>query len=220
MNRVLLPHHHPEEAVLLDYAAGSLDPSFELIVATHLSLCPRCRRIVGDIERAAGAAIEHLPPQDIPSGVLDTLLNRLNDEPQIGVEVTPAPLTPPSRLPMPLRDFLAGDLEHLNWHGVGGVEIHPIKKTDTGTRTYLMRIAGGARMPKHTHAGMEMTLVLEGGFSDAMGAYNRGDLSQTDDDHTHSPVADPDGCICLIVTQNRLRMGGVISGMVARWFDV
>ena len=61
----------------------------------------------------------------------------------------------------------------------------------------LLRIRPGIKIPRHTHAGTELTLVLAGGFTDGAGHYLRGDLSFSDGEVDHSPVADEDGeCIC------------------------
>ena len=40
------PHHHPHDELLMEYAAGALDESHSLLVATHLSFCPVCRENV------------------------------------------------------------------------------------------------------------------------------------------------------------------------------
>ena len=38
-----MPTKHLSDALLLDYAAGSLTEGWSLAVATHLALCPACR---------------------------------------------------------------------------------------------------------------------------------------------------------------------------------
>jgi putative transcriptional regulator len=54
----------------------------------------------------------------------------------------------------------------------------------------------------HGHAGAELTLVLSGAFSDASGAFRRGDLQDVDGETEHQPVGDKDeGCICLIAAE-------------------
>ena len=64
-------------------------------------------------------------------------------------------------------------------------------------------------MPKHTHAGNELTLVLAGGFTDARGSYLRGDVAVTDEHVDHQPTADWDeDCLCLAVVDAPLRLTG------------
>ena len=38
-----IQHHLPDD-LLLTYAAANLAEAWSLVVATHLSLCPECRR--------------------------------------------------------------------------------------------------------------------------------------------------------------------------------
>ena len=40
----------------------------------------------------------------------------------------------------------------------------------------LIRLAAGKRVPRHTHEGHELTVVIEGGFRDEQGHHLRGDL--------------------------------------------
>ena len=54
--------HHPDEALLLAYAAGGLDGAMSLIVATHLSFCAGCRRLVARQEEIGGALLEDIAP--------------------------------------------------------------------------------------------------------------------------------------------------------------
>ena len=37
------PRHHPSEATLAQYVAGTLRPGFDVVVAAHLSTCAHCR---------------------------------------------------------------------------------------------------------------------------------------------------------------------------------
>ena len=38
--------HHPDDSTLMSYAAGSLPAALAVVVAAHLSVCPRCREEV------------------------------------------------------------------------------------------------------------------------------------------------------------------------------
>ena len=54
--------HHPSEALLLDYALGSLAEGWSLAVSAHLSLCPMCRQQVAEMEALGGALMHECPP--------------------------------------------------------------------------------------------------------------------------------------------------------------
>ena len=50
--------HHLNEELLMAYAAGSLPEAFNLMVATHVSLCDECRARVESYDALGGAVIE------------------------------------------------------------------------------------------------------------------------------------------------------------------
>jgi putative transcriptional regulator len=202
------PVHHPPEELLLDYAAGSADEPTSLMLATHLALCPECRDAVARFESVGGALLEAIEPAAVPPDVLDRLLELL------GEQVPSPPQSPAASdsarlVPEPLRSYVGDELKAIRWKRVmRGVEQADIAVGGHGgnVKARLLRIRPGIRIPRHTHAGTEMTLVLAGGFSDGDRHYLRGDLSFSDGEVDHSPVADEDGeCICLTVTDAPLR---------------
>ena len=54
------PNHHPNSALLMAYASGSLTEAFSLVVASHLSFCQECQQKVNDAEMIGGALIDDL----------------------------------------------------------------------------------------------------------------------------------------------------------------
>jgi putative transcriptional regulator len=214
----MMPAHHPPEELLLDYAAGSADEPTALMLATHLALCPECRDAVARFESVGGAMLESIEPATVPPDALDSLLARLDEPVPTPVTCSPAVGGPATRIPEPLRGYIGNDLEAIHWKRVmRGVEQAEISVGDPcgPIKARLMRIRPGIRIPRHTHAGTEMTLVLAGGFSDGGGHYLRGDLSFSDGEVDHSPVADEDGeCICLTVTDAPLRLTGPLMRLL------
>lgn len=210
------PSHHPGEAVLIDYAGGALCEGAALAVATHLAFCPCCRDAVADLDAVGGALLEELEPDPLAPGCLDALMARIDRE-SIGAQPPhPAPTaTTDPRLPAPLRGYLRGPLERQRWRflqpGMRGLDLRA-----GGTASVrLLRLAGGVRVPRHTHDGLELTVVLEGGFSDAFGAFGPGDMAVGDGTIDHSPQSDPEGCLCLAATIGALRL----TGPLGRWFN-
>jgi putative transcriptional regulator len=85
----------------------------------------------------------------------------------------------------------------------------------------LFYIAPGTTIPRHTHGGSELTLVLSGSFMDEIGHFQSGDLADLDDSVCHKPVADTDQpCICLIATDERLRFSGVLGRMLRPFIGI
>ncbi len=78
-----------------------------------------------------------------------------------------------------------------------------------------MRLRAGTGAPRHTHEGTELTLVLEAGFTDALGHYLRGDVEVADSALDHRPVADIDGdCLCLAMADAPLRLTGRLGRLL------
>ena len=152
---------------------------------------------------------------------LDCLLARLDEQvPQVPASLPRSPAVggAPSLMPEPLRGYVGAGLEAIRWKRVmRGVEQARIAMGGHGgdVKARLLRIRPGIRIPRHTNAGIEMTLVLAGGFSDGDGHYLRGDFSFSDGEVDHSPVADEDGeCICLTVTDAPLRLTGPLMRLL------
>jgi putative transcriptional regulator len=81
----------------------------------------------------------------------------------------------------------------------------------------LLRVAGGRRLPKHGHQGIELTQVLHGSFSDETGRYVTGDLYETDDDIHHRPVADRGSdCVCLVALEASIRLEEGLGRLLQR----
>ena len=84
----------------------------------------------------------------------------------------------------------------------------------------LLRVAPGTALPRHSHRGGELTLLLAGAFADETGRYGPGDLAEIGEEVSHQPKAEgPEDCVCLVATQGRLRFGallGRIFGALAR----
>lgn len=207
----VMPSHHPPLDMLVDYASGALPEAEALIIASHISLCPECREEVCFAEAVGGVMLEEIEPAQMSDLALDRVLARL-DEPA-PIADSPAPVRLPSLstfLPQPIADLVGGSFESLSWKTViRGIEEVRLPDLAGAAKVALMRIRPGVSVPQHTHEGAEFTLVLSGGFSDARGHFERGDLSITGAEIDHRPVADAgEDCIVLAVTTAPLRLTG------------
>jgi putative transcriptional regulator len=208
----MMPTHHPGDELLIAYASGSQDEPVALLVATHLALCPRCRREVARLEEIGGIILDDQETETIGEGSLERMLARLDEPDTEATAPSPLPARPSGSdmlVPRPLRDYLGAGLDSLEWKSFRGLDESELLAEVPGFRTRIMRIKSGAAMPMHTHGGTELTLVLAGGFSDELGHFLRGDLAEADGSVEHKPVADPgEDCLCLAVTEGPLRLTG------------
>lgn len=212
----------PDE-MLLAYATGALNEPLSLVVASHIALDPSSRADVEAYETVGGALIEELEPASLRDDALERTLARLDVlEAEPGAErQSCSPVKPQPKdglvLPSPLRDYVGSDIDTLPWKPViRGVEEVELKVgAGEGTRTRLMRIAPGAGAPRHTHGGMEVTLVLDGAYRDASGTYRRGDVQVADDAVEHQPVAEGERtCLCLVVSEAPIRLTGFFGRLL------
>ncbi|MEQ3625047.1 MAG: ChrR family anti-sigma-E factor [Celeribacter sp.] len=205
--------HHIPDSVLAAYAAGSLDEAFALVVACHLSLCDTCRATVAAVEATGGALLEETEPAPLPPGALDAMLARLRAGPDDTADDQPpaASTAAPSdtAFPAPLGDYAAASAETVRWRSVGGGVRQVVLPCAGRAKARLLYIPAGAEMPDHSHRGMEMTMVLQGAFSDEVDRFTPGDVEMGDEDLHHTPVAETGrDCICLAATDAPLRFRG------------
>jgi len=198
------------------YSAGTLPEAFNLIVATHLSMCDTCRADAQAYD-AVGGALMNKVDTGMTADALAKALARLDDP----IETqAPAPIahTARSSLPEPLLSYVGGDLDSVRWRPVGMGVKQAILPTSRGATARLLCIPAGAAMPDHGHHGKEMTLVIQGAFHDEGDYFARGDVEVAGSDVQHIPVADiHEDCICLAVTDAPLRFAGFLPRILQKF---
>jgi putative transcriptional regulator len=194
-------NHHLTPALLQAYSAGALPEAMSLAVATHLSMCDQCRALLASMDHVGGAVMESCAAAP-ETGSLDAVMARIKAAPS-----TPKPAAPSDPvLPGPVLGYVGKSLSDVRWRSAGmGVKQAILCSSDQATAR-LLYIPAGVAVPDHGHRGLELTLVLQGAFSDETGQFARGDIEIASDDLEHMPVADPGAdCICLAVTEGPLR---------------
>jgi len=196
-------NHHPSTDFLMEYSAGTLPVAQAACVSAHIDYCDKCRRAHEQFQSIGGTLFDALEPVPVTDSLLERILAQLDDP----APLTFTPATQDEALPGLLRRIINGDFSQLVWKRVTkSLSVSYLSTGDTDYEFALFRIAAGGRIPEHRHGGSEMTLVLEGGFSDGHGSYHPGDFVFRSQDDTHAPVAlDGEHCICLAVTDAPLK---------------
>ncbi|WP_299304648.1 ChrR family anti-sigma-E factor [uncultured Litoreibacter sp.] len=205
--------HHLTDELLMAYAAGTLAEAFNLVVATHITLCDECRARLGAFEAVGGALLEDADEVEV-SADMEAIFAKIaatNSE----IQVTPAST---GVFPSALQDYVGGDLDAFKWRPVGMGVKQAILKTSKTASVRLLRIPAGAAMPDHGHNGTELTLVLKGAFKDEHDRFARGDIEiATEADH-HTPIAEAgEDCICLSATDAPLKFRGLLPRIAQRF---
>jgi putative transcriptional regulator len=195
--------HHPSDATLVAWAAGTLPDPHARVVAAHTALCSDCARTLGESEALGGALLETLPPEALASDALARTLARL-DRPSRRVE--------PASVPVTLAGLARG---RWRWSGPGIAMMPLIRRDRSDSRLDLIRVAPGTALLEHGHGGFETTCVLQGAFDDGVGQFHTGDFAEVETGFDHCPRALPgDDCICLIATTGHLRAHGWLGRLV------
>lgn len=212
-----IEHHIPDDLIQA-YAAGSLGHAFSVVVAAHVSMCDSCRARLEAHEAAGGVVLEALGA-DAPIGadLKDRVLAAL-DAPE--AQADPAPPRGPSGIfPGAVMAELKG--RPPRWRALGGGIRQQILSADRNGSVRLLYIPKGEAVPDHGHNGLELTLVLQGSFSDETGQFCRGDVEVAREDLDHTPIAGREApCICLAATDAPLRFHGMIPRLLQPLFRI
>lgn len=193
------------------YSAGTLPEGFNLVVATHISLCDECRARMYEFDAVGGAVVDDEAPVAVSEDSFAATLELIakDDAPKHEATSVRSGL-----FPTPLQDYVGGDLDAVKWRKVGGGVRQAILKTDKSASVRLLHIPAGAAVPDHGHRGTELTLVLQGAFVDETDRFGAGDIEVATEDLDHQPVAElGEDCICLAATDAPLRFNSWLPRM-------
>lgn len=212
--------HHLTDALLMSYAAGTLDEGFSLVVATHISVCDECRARLESFEAVGGTMVDECEAIALSEDSLDAtlaLIDAMDAAPASSPRIAPKD----NVFPMPLQEYVGGDLDAVNWRPVAGGVMQAVLKTGGAGKVRLLSIPGGTAMPDHGHRGLELTMVLKGAFEDEDGYFGRGDIEVANEDMHHTPVAVAgEDCICLAATDAPLRFKGLMPRIAQRFVGI
>lgn len=207
-------HHHIPDNLLLSYASGSLSEPFSLVVAAHVSVCDECRARLGAHQSAGGAVLEVTDPIVVSEASKKDVFARLDDA------VDTAPVYERSGIfPSPVMQALNGLPPRWQKLGLGARQSILSQNAEGSVR--LLYIPPGQAVPDHGHNGLELTMVLQGAFSDETGRYGAGDVEVANADLEHTPTAEEgEPCICLAATDASLRFNAWMPRMLQPFFRI
>lgn len=195
---------HPDLDLITEYTAGTLPLAQAACVSVHVNACEHCKRLAGQLTSLGATLFEELEPLAVGDAQLEAVLARLDEEPPLAYQ-KPAPKK--KSTPAILQRLMSGDFSDLTWKKMGSaLRISYLQTGDPTHEFALYHIKAGGKIPEHNHRGSEMTLVLQGGFSDAEGSYHEGDFIFRRPGDVHAPTAlQSEDCICLAVLDAPLK---------------
>jgi putative transcriptional regulator len=210
--------HQISDKFLMGYAAGTLPEAFDLVIATHVSLSDDVRARLESFEAVGGAVLDDIGPAELADGSLEATLARIKAMP----ETARGPARPSTGVfPTPLQDVVGGDLDAVKWRSAGMGVKQCVLQSSKRASARLLFIPAGQAMPKHSHKGSELTLVLQGAFRDEDARFARGDIEVADQAMNHTPTAeDWADCICLVAMDARLRFEALLPRIAQRFLGI
>jgi putative transcriptional regulator len=195
----MTPQHHPEPDELIAYASGTSPEWVSLVVACHLTYCAECRDEVSLLNDLGGALLAEAPRE----GTLD--LPALDDAARAAARPRAEPIPEADALGIPrcVQPYLKGGAR-LRYLAPGLRQI-PLALDVGEVPARIIRFMGGFTVPKHSHEGLEMLVVLDGVLEDSTTGevFRTGDVSRREPGTTHRQhipwKAGP--CTCLVISE-------------------
>lgn len=206
-----ITHHIPLD-LLRDWAAGRLAAAFATVIAAHVALCDDCRAAWEAEDLLAGELLDRMTPAPVGLAARERMFAALDHA------VPVLPREAKGVLPAPVMELTVAAPR---WQSLGGGIRQQILLPGPEASLRLLHIPSGRKVPEHGHGGLELTLVLEGSFSDSEGRFGRGDVECAGNDTNHQPVAGDDGpCLCLAATDAPLRFRGLVPRLLQPLFGI
>lgn len=226
-----MSNYHPSDNTLVEFSAGNLDWALSIIVSAHLQFCPECKRKIQELNAIGGSTLLQTEAVDVNDNCFTEVMNKINLTPQnIGGDTTTlghSATSPPQEsdraqaLPKVVQKLIPSD-KPLKWSAVAP---HlKSAKLETGQHKYEVcfhKIKKGGKVAEHDHRGLEVTLVLEGSFSDAEGNYSPGDYLVREPGDVHRPMAAQDqDCLCLSVVEAPVKVTGLLGKIINPFLSI
>lgn len=204
---------HPSPELLIRYAAGSLSPALSFVVATHVKQCDVCRAQQDELETYGGDSIESCEDAHISAGGFADLWQQLEgtevvnlvdqDDLQLAIASDYQPL---------LKRLIDCNYDELEWQSVGSkIKRASLSIDDNDNQIEILKFAGDAKIPQHTHKGNEFTVILSGSYRDEIGEFGAGDFIHLGQNDHHRPIAGKEGCVCIAVTDAPMHFTGMLG---------
>lgn len=218
--------HHPSTDLLVEYANGSLPWAVNIAVAAHVQMCNACKQQVNLLNNIGGASLDNTPAELINDDSFSRLISRIENSPESSNTDSPDAtekahsrenptvatylVDSPIEIPTVISKILP---KRLKWRKISNAL--KSARLITGQNEYEVafhKISKGGTVVEHDHRGLEVTLVLEGSFSDQNGVYQKGDLIVKQPGDVHQPTAARNhDCLCLSVCEAPVKITGFMG---------
>lgn len=213
-------NYHPDHAMLVEFAAGTLDTAASICVSAHLHFCEHCRAEVMSLNEVGAQLMAEAAPEAVDDSVLDSVMAAIDeDQPIKAVEIEQPTKT---GFPFTVNKLIADAATTLTWKRLSAsVDIARFKTGQKAYEVALHKICAGGKTPKHDHNGLEYTVVLKGSFSDERAVYREGDFLLRQPGDVHQPMGAQNGeCICLSALAAPIKLSNPLGFLMKPWLRI
>ena len=206
---------HPTSKQLFEYVEGSSSSAMALVISAHIDMCPQCQKQINLLqEQVATKELAHAGDKADFGDMLAQITQmpaaeRITAKPRCNtIELDGRHF----KLPRALSRYAE---KTGNWSKlIGNLWQAPVELGPIGKANFIYMEKGG-RVPEHTHKGSELTLVIDGEFSDGIGHYDSGDFILLDGQHKHTPFSEAEeGCLVFSIVDKPLHFTSGVARLL------
>lgn len=209
---------HPTQEQLVDFVEGNCSPSLALVVSAHSDMCSKCKKHIDLLQASIGEDTLEGSEIDVKPN-FGSMLADITSLPQaerIAIRNKGLPKIELDGRQFTLPRALGRYVEKTgSWsHLLGNLWQAPVDLGEVGKANFIYMKKGG-RVPEHTHRGNELTLVIDGEFSDGLAEYDTGDFIRMNENNTHAPHSEAsEGCLVFSIVDAPLHFTSGIARLL------
>ena len=211
---------HPDNAMLVEFSAGTLETALSICVSAHLHFCSQCRSELMQLDHIGSQLMSAAEPAEVDDSLFDDVMAKIDS-----VEVAPAAAPSKSKgtdMPFTVNKLIKEAEQMPIWKRLSGsVDVARLKTGQEKFEVALHRICAGGKTPKHDHSGVEYTVVLKGSLSDERSVYKEGDFLVRQPGDVHQPMGGQNGdCICLSALAAPIKLTNPLGFLMKPWLRI
>ncbi|MBT5388268.1 MAG: transcriptional regulator [Porticoccaceae bacterium] len=211
---------HPDNAMLVEFSAGTLETALSICVSAHLHFCSQCRSELMQLDHIGSQLMSAAEPAEVDDSLFDDVMAKIDS-----VEAAPAAAPSKSKgtdMPFTVNKLIKEAEQMPIWKRLSGsVDVARLKTGQEKFEVALHRICAGGKTPKHDHSGVEYTVVLKGSLSDERSVYKEGDFLVRQPGDVHQPMGGQNGdCICLSALAAPIKLTNPLGFLMKPWLRI
>jgi putative transcriptional regulator len=210
--------HHPDENMLIEFSAGTLETAASICVSAHLHFCASCRAKLLRLDQVGSQIMSQAEPVEVAEDALTQVMEKIDS----GDNAKPTETKVDGGMPFSINKLIGTSLINKNWKRLSSsVDVARFKTGQDNFEVALHKICAGGKTPKHGHEGLEYTVVLKGSFSDENAVYREGDFLLRQPGDVHQPMGAQNGeCICLSALSAPILPTSPLGFLMKPWLRV